>query len=63
MIITINMIKFMIYEQYGIIRITQIIDKLQINCKFGKLVIKPLQPYPKQPHPKILFKHHRANIA
>lgn len=31
------------------IQITQITSKLQINCKFDKLAIKQLQPYPKQP--------------
>lgn len=56
--IVINILKFMIYEQYEIIRITQT-NKLQTNCK---LAIKP-QPYPKQPHPKTLLKHHEGNIA
>lgn len=52
----------MIYEQYGIIQ-KQITDKLQINCKFDKLDIKPLQPCPKQPHPKTLPKHYEENIT
>lgn len=42
------MTKIMTYK-HKMIQITQITSKLQINCKFDKLAIKQLQPYPKQP--------------